>query len=159
MPVSDYVAGLRQLIGPRLLVLPGVTAVIRDDNARYLLALHVAGNRWGLIGGSVEPMEGPRDALKREVREEIGADIEILSILDSYGGADLLNKYPNGDLVNYVTTAYLCRLAGDASAIETDEVSAIGWFDREQISALERFEWIDTVLDDAQRIWDVEDSR
>ncbi|MGP9784607.1 DNA mismatch repair protein MutT [Arthrobacter sp. MYb224] len=159
MPVSDYVAGLRQLIGPRLLVLPGVTAVIRDDNARYLLALHVAGNRWGLIGGAVEPLEGPRDALKREVWEEIGADIEIHSVLDSYGGTNLLNEYPNGDLVSYVTTVYLCQLVGDASAVEADEVSDIGWFSRDEIRELERFEWIDTVLDDAQRFFDAEEAR
>ena len=134
------------------MVLPGVTAVIRDDAGRYLLALHVSGKRWGFVGGAVEPLEAPRAALAREVREELGVDIEIRSVIDSYGGAALMNEYPNGDLVSYVTTAYLCRLVGDPTAADVDEVSEVEWFGRDDIRTLARFEWIDLVLDDVERL-------
>jgi len=131
-----------------------VTAVIRDDADRYLLARHVAGNRWGFVGGAVEPLEAPRVALMREVREELGVEIEICTVIDSYGGASLMNEYPNGDVVSYVTTAYLCQLNEEPTAAEADEVSEVGWFCRDEIRTLERFEWIDLVLDDAQYIPD-----
>lgn len=36
--MSEYVAGVRALLGSRFLLLPGVTAVITDAEGRYLLA-------------------------------------------------------------------------------------------------------------------------
>ena len=90
----------------------------------------------------------------REVREELGVEIEICTVIDSYGGASLMNEYPNGDVVSYVTTAYLCQLNEEPTAAEADEVSEVGWFCRDEIRTLERFEWIDLVLDDAQYIPD-----
>ena len=39
MPMSDYVASIRSQIGHDFLLLPGVTAVIRDGD-RFLLARH-----------------------------------------------------------------------------------------------------------------------
>ena len=86
IPVSRYIAELRELIGSRLLVLPAVTAIIRDETGRYLVACHLAGDRWVLVGGAVEPMEDPRDALARKVREELGVWCDVLEVLDSYGG-------------------------------------------------------------------------
>jgi len=153
MPMSAYVTEIRALIGSRLLVLPGVTAVIRDESGRYLLARHVAGDRWGFVGGAVEPFEDPRSALVREVAEELGVQLVILGVLDGYGGHDLTTEYPNGDAVSYVTTAYLCRLTSEPTAAEPAEVSKIGWFTRAEIPALDRFGWIDRVITDAEERW------
>ncbi|WP_051973598.1 NUDIX domain-containing protein [Cryobacterium sp. MLB-32] len=148
MPLSEYVSAIRGMIGSRLLILPGVTAVIVDGAGRYLLARHVAGDRWGFVGGGIEPLEDPRAALRREVQEELGLQVDIVAVLDSYGGADLTNEYPNGDVVSYVTTAYLCRLAEQPPILEKAELSAVGWFFPPEIKQLDRFEWIDRVIDD-----------
>lgn len=148
MPLSEYVSAIRGLIGSQLLILPGVTAVIIDGAGRYLLARHVAGDRWGFVGGGIEPLEDPRAALRREVKEELGLEVDIIAVVDSYGGADLTNEYPNGDVVSYVTTAYLCRLAEEPPILETEELSAVGWFFPHEIKQLDRFEWIDRVIDD-----------
>jgi ADP-ribose pyrophosphatase YjhB (NUDIX family) len=151
MPLSEYVTAIRGLIGSRLLILPGVTAVIRDDAGRYLLARHVAGDKWGFVGGSVDALESPRSALMREVEEELGVMAVIVGVLDSYGGADLVNEYPNGDVVSYVTTAYLCLLEETPTAAEAAEVSAVRWFLPSEIASLDRFTWIDRVINDAER--------
>lgn len=147
MPVSEYVASIRSRIGHDLLLLPGVTAVIRDDD-RFLLARHEHSGRWSLIGGAVEPGEEPVDAVVREVREEAGARIRVTGIVGAYGGEPLLVEYPNGDRVGYVTTAFECELLGDATP-DLDELVEIGWFTRASIEELPRHEWIDRVLDDA----------
>jgi 8-oxo-dGTP pyrophosphatase MutT (NUDIX family) len=90
-------------------VLPSVTAVIHDG-PRFLLARQVDSERWSLVGGGVEPGEEPRDALVREVREELGCAPVRLEVLDAYGGPDLMTAHPNGDQVAYITIAYLCTL-------------------------------------------------
>lgn len=74
--MSDYVASIRSRIGTDLLLLPGVTAVIRDDD-RFLLARHRHSGLWSLIGGGVEPGEEPVAALLREVLEETEELLEL----------------------------------------------------------------------------------
>ena len=116
-----------------------------------LRARHVAGDRWVFIGGAVEPLEDPRAALAREVHEELGVPCDVLEVLDSYGGHELANEYPNGDRVSYVTTAYVCAIRGVPRAFETDELSDIGWFSPSEVGELHRFHWIDRVISDADR--------
>lgn len=55
-----------------------VAAVIRDDGGRILLTQRPAGKHlaglWEFPGGKCEPGERPHDALRRELREEIGIE-------------------------------------------------------------------------------------
>lgn len=146
MPRSDYVESMRSRIGTDLLQLPGVTAVIRDDD-RFLLARHAHSGLWSLIGGAVEPGEEPRDAVIREVAEETGARVSVDGIVGAYGGRPLMVQYPNGDRVAYVTCAYACRLETPAEP-DMDEVLELGWFTRSEILALPRREWIDRIIAD-----------
>jgi 8-oxo-dGTP pyrophosphatase MutT (NUDIX family) len=63
----------------------GVFAAIRNDDGHVLcLRQNYAPFRWTLPGGRVEPRESPLDALHREVLEETGRRIEILSFIGAY---------------------------------------------------------------------------
>lgn len=146
MPMSDYVQSLRDRIGHDLLVLPGVSAVIRDGD-RFLLGRHAHSGLWSIIGGGIEPGEEPVDALLREVQEETGARVEAGRVIGAYGGEPLTVEYPNGDRVAYTTIAYECRLLSEP-APDLDELLELGWFTREQIAALPRRTWIDRVIAD-----------
>jgi 8-oxo-dGTP diphosphatase len=147
MPTSDYIRSLRARIGTELLLLPGVTAVIRDGE-RFLLGRHARSGLWSLIGGGVEPGEEPADAVVREVREETGARARVLGIVGAYGGEPLKVEYPNGDRVAYVTVAYHCALL-DAPEPDREELLEVGWFTRQEIAQLPRRAWIDRVIADA----------
>lgn len=147
MPMSDYVASIRSRIGTDLLLLPGVTAVIRDGD-RFLLARHRHSGLWSLIGGGVEPGEEPAEALLRGVLEETGAHIRIRGIVGVYGGEPMMMTYPNGDNVGYITTAYDCELLSEA-ILDMEELLELGWFDRDAIPTLPRRDWIDRVIADA----------
>lgn len=151
MTVSPYVAGVRARIGHDLLLLPAVTAVIRDGH-RYLLAKHRGASIWGTIGGGIEPGEEPADAVAREVFEEIGVAPQVGSLVGAYGGADFVLAYPNGDQVSYVTIAFLCAVpSGSQFMFEDEELSEARWFTRDEIATLPREVWVDRILDDADR--------
>jgi ADP-ribose pyrophosphatase YjhB (NUDIX family) len=65
-----------RLVEPRFMVTAG--AVILDKDKRVLLLNHVfrAGSGWGIPGGFIEKGEQPEEALRRELREEIGLELE-----------------------------------------------------------------------------------
>jgi 8-oxo-dGTP diphosphatase len=69
-----------RLIEPRFTVTAG--AVVVDDEGRVLLLEHRfrAGSGWGIPGGFIERGEQPEEALRRELREEVGLELEHAEI-------------------------------------------------------------------------------
>jgi ADP-ribose pyrophosphatase YjhB (NUDIX family) len=56
----------------------GAMCVIERADGRVLLIRHLYRQRWGVPGGLLERREDPRDAARREVREEVGLNVELL---------------------------------------------------------------------------------
>lgn len=149
MPISPYLKSLRERVGNDLLLLPAVSAVIRNDFGEVLLARSHGSDEWALIGGGLEPGEEPAAALLREIREELGVEAEISQLVGAYGGESMFITYPNGDRCAYVTTAYACRLVSATFTIEEDELREVAWFTREELSRLETQPHVARILTDA----------
>lgn len=103
MPISAYLAALRQKIGNDLVLMPAVTALIRNAAGDLLLQRRADTGAWELPGGAIDPGERPAQALVREVYEETGLVVRPTRLVAVLGGH--LLHYPNGDVVEY-TTAY-----------------------------------------------------
>lgn len=55
----------------------GLCLVERSDG-RVLLVRHVYRPSWGLPGGFLKRFETPADGVRREVREEVGLDVDLV---------------------------------------------------------------------------------
>ena len=77
---------------------------------------------WNLPGGKVDFLERVEDAVRREIREEIGVEIAIerpLSLCEMIGL----------DGQHWVSPVYLARLAaGEPTNREPDKLEAVAWF-------------------------------
>lgn len=96
--------------------------------------------KWEFPGGKVEHHESPRDALKRELREELGIDAEIGGELTRYE-----HQYPNRSkilLIFFKVTEY----KGEEKAICFEQVA---WAER---SKLQRYDFLDGDIDFVARL-------
>jgi 8-oxo-dGTP diphosphatase len=68
------------LVEPRFTVTVG--AILLDEDRRILLLRHAfrKGSGWGIPGGFIEKGEDPEEAIRRELREEVGLEIEIAKL-------------------------------------------------------------------------------
>jgi ADP-ribose pyrophosphatase YjhB (NUDIX family) len=96
----------------------GIFAIIEREG-RYLLAHRTEIDWWNLVGGGLEYDETVEQGLAREVREEVGAEIEIVRLVGVY------SKPRKREVV----LTFLCRLAESSPEPATsDEVNQVGWF-------------------------------
>jgi 8-oxo-dGTP pyrophosphatase MutT (NUDIX family) len=126
MPVSDYIRRLREKVGTELIMMPGVTAVIRNERGEVLLQKATGDGRWYAVGGGIDPEEEPADAVVREVAEETGLSVEPVRVVGVY--ADPVATYPNGDRVFYVSTCFECRITGGTLRVNDDESLELRYF-------------------------------
>jgi 8-oxo-dGTP diphosphatase len=74
-------------------------AIVRDTSGRILLVDPTYKPDWDLPGGMAEANEPPADALRRELREELGLDIQVGDLLC----VDWVSPHgPWDDLLNFI---------------------------------------------------------
>lgn len=118
-----------------------VGGLIVDQTGRLLLVRRAKGPSQGLLalpGGFVDPGETAEEALRREVREEVGLSVEIAAAIGSHQNAYSYKgiTYPVLDFF------YVCRTAGPVGnaadlTLQAAEVAGCEWRDPAGIQAHE----------------------
>ncbi|MNC85464.1 CTP pyrophosphohydrolase [compost metagenome] len=105
-----------------------VAAVVERDGAflvtRRQPGVHLEG-LWEFPGGKIDPDETHADALRREIREELDADVEVLDLALATSHA-----YPGRTVILYF---YRCALSGSPRPLLGQEMK---WVRREDLDAL-----------------------
>ncbi len=112
----------------------GVGAIIADSG-RVLLVERghdPLKGIWSLPGGVVEVGEYLKDAIRREVREETGLEVEPVSVVEVF---ERIMPDPKGRTeYHYVLIDYLCRVTGGRLQAESD-VSDARWVPRAELAS------------------------
>lgn len=109
---------------------PTVRAVVQCRD-RYLLVQHdpsrpdLAGT-WGLPGGRIASDDSNREAtVRRELREELGIEVEVQGYVGTYPGPERLHH------------VFHARARSTEVRIDQEEIVAHAWFTASEVSALE----------------------
>ncbi|WP_121709554.1 NUDIX domain-containing protein [Streptomyces sp. E5N91] len=137
MATPDFIRDLRASAGHQLLWLPGVTAVVFDDEGRVLLGRRSDNGRWSLIGGIPEPGEQPAACAVREVEEETAVQcvVERLVLVQALKPV----TYDNGDVCQFMDITFRCRAVGGEARVNDDESLEVGWFEVDALPDIKEF--------------------
>ncbi|MCT2594581.1 NUDIX domain-containing protein [Streptomyces sp. N2-109] len=137
MATPDFIRELRVSAGRQLLFLPGVSAVVVDDQGRVLLARRADTGGWSIIGGIAEPGEQPAATAVREVEEETAVLCVPERVILVQGMEPV--EYPNGDRCQFMDICFRCRAVGGEARVNDDESLEVGWFTLDALPPLEDF--------------------
>ena len=106
-----------------------VVAAVIEREGRFLVTrrqagVHLAG-LWEFPGGKIDPDETHADALHRELREELDADVAVGNLVLATAHA-----YPEKTVTLYF---YACTLLSDARPMLGQEMR---WVDRDELRTL-----------------------
>ncbi len=102
------------------------------DGDKYFVCRRAAhqhqGNKWEFPGGKVDTGETPREALKRELKEEVGIDVQGDPVLEF----EINHKYPDKHVNLYIFTVDAFK--GEATGNEGQEAK---WVNLPTLSSLD----------------------
>ena len=116
------------------LVKNALAVIVNSDNKILLLKRsdypdQWEPKKWSLVGGGVEDGEKPDEACAREIKEEIGIDINI----DDFVEKVVIQRNPGS-----VEHIFACRYEGELTDVElNEEHTNYGWFDVDEMEFLD----------------------
>jgi len=112
------------------------------DNDKVLLIHHKKLNMWLPPGGHIDKDETPDEALLREIKEELGIDVEILNKNELQVEGKIKKQlatpiYANvHDVGNHdhCCLFYLCQLKNNTINVNKNELNDFKWFSIEDLT-------------------------
>jgi 8-oxo-dGTP diphosphatase len=114
----------------------GVGALIFNDEGKFLMGLRgpLAKNErgtWEIPGGAVHFGETLEEALKREIKEEIDVEIEIIEMLH------VADHIIPQEKQHWISPTFICKItAGTPKVMEPGKCDKLEWFSLEETDAI-----------------------
>lgn len=123
VPADQLIKQFKKEVGEHTTPKVGVNAAIFSPGGDILLALRADDNKWCLPGGWTELNESPKQAVEREVLEELSITVKVRNCIDVF------SRMP-GDFGQLHTTCHIlfhCYFP-DGEIVPRDEVVNFGYF-------------------------------
>lgn len=117
-------------------LIPAASAVVADGDGRILLARRRDNELWTIPGGAMEPGESISQTAVREVKEETGIDVEVVSLIGIYSNPNHVVEYSDGEVRQQFSVCFACLPVGGEPA-PSDETSDVGFFRRDALDRME----------------------
>jgi len=142
------------------------TGLVFNENRQILMIKHKEQGKWLPPGGHVDENELPCQAVVREVLEETGVEVLVLSSvpgLELSGGVARELPLPlrimhvdveGTGLYNYIDMLYLCRAISTDTTPQEAEIDDIGWFSPEEAVKMDTYEDIIKTIESAIKLMD-----
>lgn len=119
----SYLADLRQVVGKRKLITPGVRALVLDAHSGILLVRRRDNGRWAFPAGGLELEESILDCLHREVMEETGLQVLEARLFAIYSEPRFSATNAAGELQQKLTIAFIVDQWAGQLLTTTDETT------------------------------------
>lgn len=133
MPKTDFYADPDAPKANSLVVAVG--AVVRNDRGEVLLIERTDNGLWALPGGAQEIGESVTDAVRREVREETGIEIEVTGLTGIYSDPAHVIAYDDGEVRQEFSLCFAARVIS-GSLRPSSESRQARWVAPDQVGRL-----------------------
>ena len=114
----------------------GASAILFNDEGKFLLTQRTDNGQWCLPGGAVESGETVAEACIREVFEETGLHVRVRRLIGVYSHPDQLVVYKDGNKAFIVALHFEVELISGELGL-SNETTAFGYFTVEEMQKLE----------------------
>ncbi|MCL2574383.1 MAG: NUDIX domain-containing protein [Defluviitaleaceae bacterium] len=140
------------------------TGLVFNESGHILMIKHKRQGKWLPPGGHVDANELPCEAAAREVLEETGVKVQVLSSVPALGLSDNMAKelplplriicadVEGTGLHNHIDLLYLCKAKNVDTTPQEAEIDGIGWFSPEEAMKLDTYEDIIKSIEMALRL-------
>ncbi|MBL7206645.1 MAG: NUDIX domain-containing protein [Candidatus Aenigmarchaeota archaeon] len=106
-------------------------------------------NKWGFAGGAVKFTENPIDALKREIMEEVGLEIDNHKLFNIYNG--VFDSNDNKTKRHSILITFICDVKNREVKLNEKEHSEFKWTNLDEMKELDVIEGNEKILEDLGR--------
>ncbi len=116
----------------------GASAIIFNEQGKFLLTKRADNGQWCLPGGGLESGESIAEACEREVFEETGLKVRVKRLVGVYSHPDQLVVYRDGNKAFIVALHFEAEVTGGMIGL-SDETTDFDYFTVEEMETLDMF--------------------